>query len=201
MDARGSRLWLRRRRTASPKPIPAPTSPAPTRFASCSCWPAKPFRKRARRRSRLAASSPSIPRGCRPRPATADARGWWVPRVLQDDHVHLEVKPTLVDAAHPFAQIRNEENCLLIASREARVSGEPAHVWTGRGAGRWPTTAAVMADLFDLARELRASSRELRAASKASDSSSPAIKPPASEGVFQLAADNRQPATDIGGVA
>ena len=120
--------------------------------------------------------------------------------VLQDDRVHLEVKPTLVDAAHPFAQIRNEENCLLIDSRESRASGEPAHVWTGRGAGRWPTTAAVMADLFDLARELKASGRELRAASKASDSSFP-LKPPATEGVFQLATDNWPLATEIGGVA
>lgn len=68
---------------------------------------------------------------------------------LIDGRVHLEVKPTLVDASHPFAQIRNEENCLLIDT------GQPAsrHVWSGRGAGRWPTTAAVMTDLFDLGRE------------------------------------------------
>src|SRR5271166_4114919 len=63
---------------------------------------------------------------------------------LEDERVHLEVKPQLVSASHPFAKIRNEENCLLIA---AGGSGAP-HVWTGRGAGRWPTTAAVMADLF-----------------------------------------------------
>ena len=67
--------------------------------------------------------------------------------------VHLEVKPTLVDSSHPFAQIRNEENCLLIDTG----GSESQQVWTGRGAGRWPTTAAVMADLFDLSRELRAS--------------------------------------------
>ena len=72
---------------------------------------------------------------------------------ISGGRVHLEVKPTLVDASHPFAQIKNEENCLLIDT------GKPGaqHVWTGRGAGRWPTTAAVMADLFDLSRELRAS--------------------------------------------
>ena len=56
-----------------------------------------------------------------------------------------------MDAAHPFAQIRNEENCLLIET----VQSDSQHVWTGRGAGRWPTTAAVMADFFDIARELR----------------------------------------------
>jgi homoserine dehydrogenase len=69
--------------------------------------------------------------------------------------VHLEVKPKLVDSSHPFAQIRNEENCLLI---DTQKSG-PQHVWTGRGAGRWPTTVAVMADLFDLYRERRQAKR------------------------------------------
>ncbi len=73
--------------------------------------------------------------------------------------VHLEVKPTLVDASHPFAQIRNEENCLLIETAEP----DAQHIWTGRGAGRWPTTAAVMADLFDLSRQLRAASYEIQA--------------------------------------
>jgi homoserine dehydrogenase len=71
---------------------------------------------------------------------------------LASGKVHLEVKPELVDGAHPFAQIRNEENCLLIDTRRP----DARHVWTGRGAGRWPTTAAVMADLFDVAREQRA---------------------------------------------
>ena len=74
---------------------------------------------------------------------------------LADGRVHLEVKPTLVDSSHPFAQIRNEENCLLIDTG----GSESQQVWTGRGAGRWPTTAAVMADLFDLSRELRATNR------------------------------------------
>jgi homoserine dehydrogenase len=63
--------------------------------------------------------------------------------------VHLEVKPKLVDSSHPFARIRNEENCLLIDTPKS----DHQHVWTGRGAGRWPTTAAVMADCFDLYRE------------------------------------------------
>ena len=54
--------------------------------------------------------------------------------------VHLEVKPGVVDAAHPFAQIRDEENCLLIQTGQS----DSQHVWTGRGAGRWPTTAAVL---------------------------------------------------------
>ena len=80
---------------------------------------------------------------------------------LVDGRVHLDVKPTLVDSLHPFAQIRNEENCLLIDTGHS----DSQQLWIGRGAGRWPTTAAVMADLFDLSRELRATSPELRAAS------------------------------------
>jgi homoserine dehydrogenase len=75
---------------------------------------------------------------------------------LEDGRVHLEVRPQLVDASHPFAQIRNEENCLLIDTGRS----DTQHIWTGRGAGRWPTTAAVMADLFDLSRGYRAASFE-----------------------------------------
>ncbi len=75
---------------------------------------------------------------------------------LTDGRVHLEVQPKLVDASHPFAQIRNEENCLLINTGHT----DSQHVWSGRGAGRWPTTAAVMADLFDLSREHRAANCE-----------------------------------------
>lgn len=76
--------------------------------------------------------------------------------LLANGGVHLEVKPTLVDASHPFAQIRNEENCLLIDTQQSLRSDSPTYAWTGRGAGRWPTTAAVMADLFDLSRERQA---------------------------------------------
>lgn len=74
---------------------------------------------------------------------------------LAEGRVHLEVKPKVVHGSHPFAQIRNEENCLLIDTGDSTTR----RVWTGRGAGRWPTTAAVMADLFDLSREYRAARR------------------------------------------
>ncbi|MGA2370905.1 MAG: homoserine dehydrogenase [Candidatus Korobacteraceae bacterium] len=104
---------------------------------------------------------------------------------LADGRVHLEVKPQLVDATHPFAQIRNEENCLLIDNGHS----DSQHVWTGRGAGRWPTTAAVMADLFDLSRERRAVAGEQR-----SVASKKPIPP-------QLTADNWQLTTDFGGAA
>ena len=72
---------------------------------------------------------------------------------VHDGIVRLRVNPQLVDARHPFAQIKNEENCLLVDAQRSAHADITQHVWTGRGAGRWPTTAAVMADLFDLYRE------------------------------------------------
>ncbi len=117
--------------------------------------------------------------------------------------VRLEVKPKLVHAVHPFAQIRNEENCLLIDTGQSSQ-----HIWTGRGAGRWPTTAAVMADLFDLSREYRdahdrrATSSEPRTVRKASVGLSFAqTHDPEAHGHPELTADNWQLTTDLGGVA
>ncbi len=104
---------------------------------------------------------------------------------LHDGTVYLEVKPELVDAAHAFAQIRREENCLLVQTAHSVVP----HIWTGRGAGRWPTTAAVMADLFDISRELRAA---------ASDQWSAAGKLPAPA---QLTAIHYPLTADFGGAA
>jgi homoserine dehydrogenase len=78
---------------------------------------------------------------------------------VHDGIVRLRVNPQLVDARHPFAVIKNEENCLLVDAERATHSDVAQHVWTGRGAGRWPTTAAVMADLFDLYRERRIAKR------------------------------------------
>jgi homoserine dehydrogenase len=111
---------------------------------------------------------------------------------LADGCVHLEVKPALVDASHPFAQIRNEENCLVIHTAQAKAH----QVWTGRGAGRWPTTAAVMADLFDLSRELRVSNSEPQVV--ASDQWSMTGKNPVPA---PLTTDNWQPTTAFGGAA
>ena len=50
---------------------------------------------------------------------------------------------------HPLARVSGVENRLLIQSR----SGKCWEV-SGHGAGRWPTTEAVLADLFDLRRQL-----------------------------------------------
>src|SRR5262249_34993970 len=61
--------------------------------------------------------------------------------------LEARVSPQRVDRSHAFAQTCNEENCLQIHSQD----GEVVHV-RGKGAGRWPTTESVAADLFDLHR-------------------------------------------------
>jgi homoserine dehydrogenase len=50
---------------------------------------------------------------------------------------------------HPFAQVNGVENRLIIQSQSGRT-------WdvSGCGAGRWPTTEAVMADVFDCRRAI-----------------------------------------------
>jgi homoserine dehydrogenase len=57
------------------------------------------------------------------------------------------VEPQFVDSDHVFAQTHNEENCLEIRTE----TGEVVYV-RGKGAGRWPTAEAVMADIFDIYR-------------------------------------------------
>jgi homoserine dehydrogenase len=59
------------------------------------------------------------------------------------------VSPVELPLDHPLASVRGVENRLLINSQTGRS-------WqvSGRGAGRWPTTEAVLSDLFDLHRDL-----------------------------------------------
>ena len=65
------------------------------------------------------------------------------------------VRPQVVDANHPFAQIHAEQNCLICETVDGRQ-----FVLRGRGAGRWPTTASVTADLLELVRELNGKEEE-----------------------------------------
>jgi homoserine dehydrogenase len=67
------------------------------------------------------------------------------------DGLKARVEPQFVDRHHLFAQTRNEENCLEIQT----TSGEIIYI-RGKGAGRWPTAEAVMADIFDVGRTVRA---------------------------------------------
>ena len=67
------------------------------------------------------------------------------------DSAKARVEPQFVHREHLFARTRNEENCLEIHTQ----TGETFLV-RGKGAGRWPTAEAVMADVFDVCRTVRA---------------------------------------------
>ncbi|MFO0492623.1 MAG: homoserine dehydrogenase [bacterium] len=56
----------------------------------------------------------------------------------------------LVSLDHPLANVRAEHNRVVFS-----LSDNSEHVATGRGAGRWPTAQAVLADLLDLHRGTR----------------------------------------------
>jgi homoserine dehydrogenase len=57
------------------------------------------------------------------------------------------VQPQWLDRDHAFARTCNEENCLEIHPE----GGEVVYV-RGKGAGRWPATESVIADVFDVCR-------------------------------------------------
>lgn len=61
--------------------------------------------------------------------------------------VRASVRPQLVNLNHAFAKTLNEENCLEIHPE----GGEVVYV-RGKGAGRWPATESVVADVFDMCR-------------------------------------------------
>jgi homoserine dehydrogenase len=70
---------------------------------------------------------------------------------LTPDGPVARVAPAALAWDHPLAGARGEENRVLIHSADS----EPVLV-CGRGAGRWPTTESVVADLLDIARARRA---------------------------------------------
>lgn len=65
------------------------------------------------------------------------------------------VSPIELPLDHPLAGVSGVENRLLIQSQ----TGKSWNVG-GRGAGRWPTTEAVLSDLFDLRRDLISAAEE-----------------------------------------
>jgi homoserine dehydrogenase len=67
---------------------------------------------------------------------------------LESGSIEASVKPVELPFNHPFAQVTGAENRLIIEPE----TGGPIVV-SGTGAGRWPTTEAVMADLFDVRRQ------------------------------------------------
>src|SRR5581483_3629529 len=68
---------------------------------------------------------------------------------LRRDHdgITAEVKPVVLEASQPLANTNREENCVVVKT----ANGE-RHILYGKGAGRWPTTEAVFADLSSLVR-------------------------------------------------
>ena len=64
------------------------------------------------------------------------------------DRIEASVTPVELPINHPLAQVTGAENRLIVQPEV----GDPIVV-SGTGAGRWPTTEAVMADLFDIRRQ------------------------------------------------
>ena len=58
------------------------------------------------------------------------------------------VAPERLPATHPLGGLRDEQNGVVF-----HLKGGPPVVLRGKGAGRWPTAEALVADLLDLARE------------------------------------------------
>jgi len=61
-----------------------------------------------------------------------------------DGEIHASVRFEEVPQDSPFGCLTDEWNALQIVTRDGAL-----RTVRGRGAGRWPTTEAIMADLFD----------------------------------------------------
>jgi homoserine dehydrogenase len=61
------------------------------------------------------------------------------------DHVHASVEPVVLSAGHPLLSVRGAGNALAVTSGDGSVM-----MVKGKGAGRWPTTEAVIADVLDV---------------------------------------------------
>jgi homoserine dehydrogenase len=72
-----------------------------------------------------------------------------VGRLLLDGRrLRATVAPERLPATHPLGGLRDEQNGVVF-----HLKGGPPVVLRGKGAGRWPTAEALVADLLDLARE------------------------------------------------
>ncbi|HEY1146298.1 MAG TPA: homoserine dehydrogenase [Allosphingosinicella sp.] len=69
--------------------------------------------------------------------------------LLSDGSIVAEVRVERLPGDHPLAGARNEENRFLVHDSDGAV-----HEVFGKGAGRWPTAAAVFADVMDAQRAL-----------------------------------------------
>jgi homoserine dehydrogenase len=75
----------------------------------------------------------------------------------EDRRLTARVAPSLLDRDHPLAQVRGQNNALLVET----ASGQ-RHFLHGKGAGRWPTAEAIIADLMTLIRAHRRSFRHVK---------------------------------------
>jgi homoserine dehydrogenase len=65
------------------------------------------------------------------------------------DKIHARVAPVEVPISSLFGKLKSAQNALLV-----ETTNRESWSVSGSGAGRWPTAEAVIADLFDLYREL-----------------------------------------------
>jgi homoserine dehydrogenase len=70
--------------------------------------------------------------------------------------VEATVRPRVLAADHALAGVRREENRLIVTRKDGAVLTA-----SGKGAGRWPTAEAVVADVLDLWRDGRRAAVEV----------------------------------------
>ncbi len=80
-------------------------------------------------------------------------------RQTKSGSVETSVNPIELPISHPFAQTHGAENCLRLETTDGEVK-----FVRGRGAGRWATSEAVIADLFDARREILNAKPRVKAA-------------------------------------
>ena len=64
---------------------------------------------------------------------------------FQNGKIKASVLPIELPSTHPFADVKGADNCLLIETEKGKQK-----LIRGRGAGRFATSEAVIADLFDI---------------------------------------------------
>lgn len=80
------------------------------------------------------------------RPAIRQVASW----TRDGNRFRVRVSLKTLPKQHPLAKLRSVENAALI-----RTASGTKCVLRGKGAGRWPTTEAVLADLFDVAARMK----------------------------------------------
>lgn len=69
---------------------------------------------------------------------------------LRDGRAEARVGPVVLPCEHELADVRRERNAVVVTTVGEDGGEHRRMVARGKGAGRWPTTEAVVADLWDL---------------------------------------------------